>query len=45
MNACGRYLDLLVHDGLYADQLNRLVYYELLAGLENMLSGGGGGNG
>ena len=39
MNTCSRHLDLLVHDGLYTDQLSRLlVYHEQLAGLENMLS-------
>ena len=35
MNTCGRHLDLLVHDGY---QQSRLVYHELLAGLENMLT-------
>ena len=38
MNTCSRHLGLLVHDRLYADQLNRLVYHELLVGLENMLT-------
>lgn len=38
MNTCSRHLDLLVHDGLYADQLSRLVYHELLAVWKKMLT-------
>ena len=38
MNTCSRRLDIFVYDGLYTDRLSRLVYHDLMAGLENLLT-------
>ena len=37
MSTYSRPLDFLVHDGLVADLLSRMVCHELLEGLENVL--------
>ena len=36
MSTYGRHLDLLGYEWLFADQLSRLVYHKLVAGLESM---------